>query len=60
MLHIAARRPAGRGWRYEAHRRGLDLCNIYLTTTVLYLYLCAIFARPGENSTQRVKTYRGA
>jgi hypothetical protein len=36
MLHIAARRPEGRGWRDEAHRRGLDLCNIYLTTIIYH------------------------
>jgi hypothetical protein len=33
MLHSAARRPKGLGWRYEAHLRGLELCNINLTTT---------------------------
>jgi len=33
MLHSAARRPKGLGWRYEAHLRGLDMCSINLTST---------------------------
>ena len=33
MLYSAARRPKGLGWRYEAHRRGLDMCSSNLTTT---------------------------
>ena len=28
----ATRRPKGRGWCYEAHLRGLGMCNMYLTT----------------------------
>ena len=32
-LHIAARRAEALGWRYEAHRRGLDMCRVYLPIT---------------------------
>jgi hypothetical protein len=39
MLHSAARRPKGLGWRYEAHLRGLELCNINLTTTDFYSFV---------------------
>ena len=30
---LTVRRPKGLGWHYEAHRRGLDMCSINLTTT---------------------------
>jgi len=33
MLRAAARRAEALGWRYEAHLRGLERCNINLTTT---------------------------
>src|SRR4051794_20074324 len=32
-LHAAARRAEALGWRYQAHRRGLEQCSINLTTT---------------------------
>jgi len=32
-LHAAARRAEALGWRYKAHRRGLERCSINLTTT---------------------------
>ena len=33
-LHSAARRAEALGWRYEAHRRGLEMCSINLPTTI--------------------------
>src|SRR5436189_4476586 len=49
----AARRPKGLGLHYEAHLRGLEMCNIYLTATVLYFF-CRLFFRLGrKNNLQR-------
>ncbi len=37
MLHRAARRPEGLGWHDEAHLRGLEMCNINLTTINFFI-----------------------
>jgi hypothetical protein len=34
MPHLCCRRPKGLGWHYEAHLRGLEMCNINLTITL--------------------------
>jgi hypothetical protein len=52
MLYSAARRPKGLGWRYEAHLRGLELCNINLTTTNISL-VGSFFALLGEKRTYK-------
>jgi hypothetical protein len=51
VASIAAHRrpPAeGLGWRYEAHRRGLDMDNINLTTTDFEPFVDHFLPRRGE------------
>jgi hypothetical protein len=45
---IRARRAQACGWRYEAHRRGLAMGTINLTTTDFELFVGYFSPRRGE------------
>jgi hypothetical protein len=55
MLHSAARWPKGLGWRYEAHLRGLELCNINLPTTDFDPFVGHFSPSRAKNDQQKKK-----